>query len=56
MHFLSGVGRYNFTHEILSNENSYFNGEKVIKERRISVICRDIPKAKQDINILCEKL
>ncbi|KHJ95951.1 hypothetical protein OESDEN_04084 [Oesophagostomum dentatum] len=37
------VGRYEFTHETLSNEESYFNGKKIEKTRRISIICRDLP-------------
>ncbi|EPB77566.1 hypothetical protein ANCCEY_03324 [Ancylostoma ceylanicum] len=36
-------GRYEFTHEVLSNEESIFNGKKVEKTRRISIICRDLP-------------
>ncbi|VDL70120.1 unnamed protein product [Nippostrongylus brasiliensis] len=37
-------GRYDFTHEVLSNDESFFDGKKVPKTRRISIICRDIPK------------
>lgn len=33
--------RYEFTHEILSEENSMFNGLVVPRDRRISVICRN---------------
>ncbi|KAK6737900.1 hypothetical protein RB195_020164 [Necator americanus] len=36
-------GRYEFTHEVLSNEESMFNGQRVEKTRRISIICRDLP-------------
>lgn len=35
--------RYNFTHEILSNENSVFRGSPIVKDRRISIICRNEP-------------
>lgn len=35
--------RYNFTHEILKDEESVFNGQKVLRQRRISVICRNLP-------------
>ena len=35
--------RYNFTHEILKDEESVFNGKKVPRLRRISVICRNLP-------------
>jgi len=43
---LSGPGRYEFTHEILPDESSFFGNEriKVERERRISIICRDLPK------------
>ncbi|CAJ0605159.1 unnamed protein product [Cylicocyclus nassatus] len=37
------VGRYEFTHETLSNEESFFEGKKIEKVRRISIICRDLP-------------
>ncbi|KAE9420847.1 hypothetical protein Angca_007205 [Angiostrongylus cantonensis] len=36
--------RYDFTHEILSNDDSVFDGKRVEKSRRISIICRDLPK------------
>ncbi|MFH4976044.1 hypothetical protein AB6A40_002753 [Gnathostoma spinigerum] len=36
-------GRYEFYHEILGKKESFFNGEVVPRERRISVICRDLP-------------
>ncbi|WKX96778.1 hypothetical protein Q1695_012879 [Nippostrongylus brasiliensis] len=42
-------GRYDFTHEVLSNDESFFDGKKVPKTRRISIICRDIPKP-QNVN------
>lgn len=35
--------RYNFTHEILKDEESIFNGQRVPRSRRISVICRNLP-------------
>ncbi|CAH2272881.1 alpha-ketoglutarate-dependent dioxygenase alkB homolog 7, mitochondrial [Pelobates cultripes] len=43
LYMLSGAVRYNFTHEILRDEESVFNGERVPRERRISVICRNLP-------------
>lgn len=43
LYIMSNSSRYNFTHEILSNEESIFKGQKVEKGRRISVICRDEP-------------
>lgn len=38
-----GPARYEFTHEILKDEESFFDGRKVARERRISVICRNLP-------------
>ena len=36
-----GDSRYNYTHAILKNEDSYFNAQLIAKGRRISVICRN---------------
>ncbi|CAE18012.1 Alpha-ketoglutarate-dependent dioxygenase AlkB-like domain-containing protein [Caenorhabditis elegans] len=41
---LGGPGRYDFTHEVLGEQESVWNGEQVPRERRISIICRDLPK------------
>ncbi|XP_033112032.1 alpha-ketoglutarate-dependent dioxygenase alkB homolog 7, mitochondrial-like isoform X2 [Anneissia japonica] len=41
LYVLRDCVRYEFTHEILPNETSSFRGEKVHKNRRISVICRN---------------
>ncbi|VDM44011.1 unnamed protein product [Toxocara canis] len=38
-------GRYEFTHEVLGKDESFFKGKPVPRERRISVICRDLPHA-----------
>ncbi|XP_055841151.1 alpha-ketoglutarate-dependent dioxygenase alkB homolog 7, mitochondrial [Episyrphus balteatus] len=43
LYIMSHSARYNFTHEILSNENSNFKGSPVKKGRRISIICRNDP-------------
>lgn len=43
---MKGTARFDYTHEILSNEHSVFKGEKVFKDRRISVICRNEPDPK----------
>ncbi|KAM3598740.1 uncharacterized protein V6R79_021983 [Siganus canaliculatus] len=43
LYILRDQARYNFTHEILKNEDSVFNGQKVPRQRRISVICRNLP-------------
>ncbi len=44
LYIMSHSSRYNFTHEILKNEESIFKGQKIHKTRRISVICRDEPE------------
>uniref|UniRef100_A0A8C5S753 Alpha-ketoglutarate-dependent dioxygenase alkB homolog 7, mitochondrial n=1 Tax=Laticauda laticaudata TaxID=8630 RepID=A0A8C5S753_LATLA len=43
LYILRGPARYEFTHEILKDEESFFDGRKVTRERRISVICRNLP-------------
>lgn len=44
LYVMKASARYDYKHEILKNEESYFKGEKVEKNRRISVICRNAPK------------
>lgn len=43
LYIMTGLARYNYTHEILGNENSKFGSKEVRKSRRISVICRNEP-------------
>lgn len=43
LYILRDQARYDFTHEILKDEESVFNGQKVHRHRRISVICRNLP-------------
>lgn len=43
LYILRDKARYDFTHEILKDEESVFNGQRVHRERRISVICRNLP-------------
>lgn len=43
LYILRDQARYDFTHEILKDEESVFNGQKVPRLRRISVICRNLP-------------
>ncbi|XP_026516378.1 alpha-ketoglutarate-dependent dioxygenase alkB homolog 7, mitochondrial [Terrapene carolina triunguis] len=43
LYILRGPARYEFTHEILKDEESFFDGQKIPRERRISVICRNLP-------------
>ncbi|XP_047428411.1 alpha-ketoglutarate-dependent dioxygenase alkB homolog 7, mitochondrial [Mugil cephalus] len=43
LYILRDEARYDFTHEILKDEESVFNGQRVPRDRRISVICRNLP-------------
>ncbi|XP_026181272.1 alpha-ketoglutarate-dependent dioxygenase alkB homolog 7, mitochondrial [Mastacembelus armatus] len=43
LYILRDQARYSFTHEILKDEESVFNGQRVLRQRRISVICRNLP-------------
>jgi alkylated DNA repair protein alkB family protein 7 len=43
LYIMSGVARYNFTHEVLKDEESFFRNQRVERERRISIICRNEP-------------
>uniref|UniRef100_A0A3Q1ENS3 AlkB homolog 7 n=1 Tax=Acanthochromis polyacanthus TaxID=80966 RepID=A0A3Q1ENS3_9TELE len=44
LYILRDQARYEYTHEILKDEESVFNGQKVPRQRRISVICRSLPE------------
>ncbi|XP_049645424.1 alpha-ketoglutarate-dependent dioxygenase alkB homolog 7, mitochondrial [Suncus etruscus] len=44
LYILRGSARYDFSHEILRDEESYFGERRVPRGRRISVICRSQPK------------
>ena len=35
------LARYEFTHEILKNDQSYFNQIPIPRDRRLSIICRN---------------
>lgn len=41
LYVMKDFSRYDFTHEILSNDESFFKENFVKKDRRISVICRN---------------
>uniref|UniRef100_A0A1A8FKS7 Alpha-ketoglutarate-dependent dioxygenase alkB homolog 7, mitochondrial n=1 Tax=Nothobranchius korthausae TaxID=1143690 RepID=A0A1A8FKS7_9TELE len=43
LYIIRDQARYNYTHEILKDEDSFFNGRRVPRQRRISVICRNLP-------------
>jgi len=43
LYIMKGQARYNFTHEVLKEEESFFKDQAVPRNRRISVICRNEP-------------
>lgn len=43
LYIMSHLARYQFTHEILAREQSWFKNSPVLKGRRLSVICRNEP-------------
>ncbi|EZA57419.1 hypothetical protein DMN91_008715 [Ooceraea biroi] len=43
LYIMTGAARYNYNHEILKSDESYFKEQHVPKGRRISVICRSEP-------------
>ncbi|XP_020805897.1 alpha-ketoglutarate-dependent dioxygenase alkB homolog 7, mitochondrial isoform X3 [Drosophila serrata] len=43
LYIMSHVARYQFTHEVLDQEQSWFGNSRVVKRRRLSVICRNEP-------------
>ncbi|XP_016948267.1 alpha-ketoglutarate-dependent dioxygenase alkB homolog 7, mitochondrial [Drosophila biarmipes] len=43
LYIMSALARYEFTHEILAREESWFRERLVERQRRVSVICRNEP-------------
>ncbi|XP_061382345.1 alpha-ketoglutarate-dependent dioxygenase alkB homolog 7, mitochondrial isoform X2 [Danaus plexippus] len=43
LYIMSGVARYEFSHAVLGGEHSFFRGKRVIRGRRVAVICREQP-------------
>ncbi|CAH1393783.1 unnamed protein product [Nezara viridula] len=50
LYIMRGPIRYDFSHEILSNDVSSFQGNKIVKTRRVSVICRSRPEPTTEEN------
>ncbi|ESO94504.1 hypothetical protein LOTGIDRAFT_118068 [Lottia gigantea] len=44
LYVMKDRARYEYTHEVLAAEKSYFKGNIVPRDRRVSVICRNQPK------------
>uniref|UniRef100_A0A8C9PR45 AlkB homolog 7 n=1 Tax=Spermophilus dauricus TaxID=99837 RepID=A0A8C9PR45_SPEDA len=44
LYILRGSARYDFSHEILRDEESFFGDRRIPRSRRISVICRSLPE------------
>ncbi|XP_034942528.1 alpha-ketoglutarate-dependent dioxygenase alkB homolog 7, mitochondrial isoform X2 [Chelonus insularis] len=49
LYIMSGAARHKYNHEILGPDESIFEGKKVEKTRRISIICRCEPECSQDL-------
>ncbi|XP_032821857.1 alpha-ketoglutarate-dependent dioxygenase alkB homolog 7, mitochondrial isoform X2 [Petromyzon marinus] len=47
LYIIRGRVRYEFTHEILKDEESLFRGERVPRGRRVAVISRNVPEEEQ---------
>lgn len=47
LYIIRGRVRYEFTHEILKDEESVFRGERVPRGRRVAVISRNVPEEEQ---------
>lgn len=45
LYIMKDVARYDYNHEILRSDISYFRDEKVKRGRRISIICRSVPES-----------
>ncbi|KAM9610632.1 alpha-ketoglutarate-dependent dioxygenase alkB homolog 7, mitochondrial [Morphnus guianensis] len=43
LYVLRGAARYDFTHEILQDKESFFGGRRVPRGRRLALICRNAP-------------
>lgn len=48
LYILRDTARYGFTHELLKDEHSTFRGRRIPRQRRISVICRNLPAEGQE--------
>ncbi|XP_065905105.1 alpha-ketoglutarate-dependent dioxygenase alkB homolog 7, mitochondrial-like [Dysidea avara] len=45
VYIIRDVTRYQYTHEILADDVSYHRGQKIDRERRVSLICRTKPQS-----------
>ncbi|CAF1381927.1 unnamed protein product [Adineta steineri] len=43
LYILKNIARFDFTHEILKDQESYFNNLHIPRNRRLSIICRNMP-------------
>jgi alkylated DNA repair protein alkB family protein 7 len=41
--YFRNLTRFDFTHEILKDQESYFNHIHIPRNRRISIMCRNMP-------------
>lgn len=51
--------RYNFTHEVLGADCSKFRDQRVVRDRRVSIICRCLPPSPptswQFLDLICDR-
>lgn len=43
LYIMRDVIRYEYTHEILAEHSSHYGGQKIERDRRVSLICRTKP-------------
>lgn len=43
LYIMRDEARYNFSHEVLGEEESFFQGERVVRDRRVSIMSRNQP-------------
>ncbi|KAJ2937912.1 hypothetical protein O0L34_g14185 [Tuta absoluta] len=48
LYIMKGVSRYDFSHAVVGGEESVWRGERVLKKRRVAVICRSKPPPVHD--------
>ncbi|KAI4502270.1 hypothetical protein M0802_002952 [Mischocyttarus mexicanus] len=52
LYIMSGVARQKYNHEILKSEESYFQGHRISRSRRVSIICRsEVDGSPEDMRI-----
>ena len=50
LNFKRENARFEYAHEVLKNEDSYFMGQHIKRTRRISIICRNEPELENNLH------